>query len=391
MSATGDTATRTPMSGGMSTAPHTEMNDSPGATISAAMSMAARMEGGDSPSAAMSAATHAAESDSISVPVSAMTDAAPQPAVSVIIPVYNGATLVRRAIDSALAQSLTPVEVIVVDDGSADGTAAVLATYGTRIQRLTLAHGGVSRARNAGIAASHGALLAFLDADDIWHPHKLARQVAAMAQQPQAGLCCCDYLVLHRERGMQVSHFAGALPLAGLTTRPGLLAAPLAALMRCNFVGTASNVMLRRSLTALAGGFDPQLRQAEDYDYWLRCALHAPILVLPELLLEKRSHDANLTAYALETDQCHEQVLLKWRASGLLPADARPLLPAALSRVRYRIARQLSLNGRAGGALRYCLRGWDADRSPGNLRRAARTLARCLLHLLSARRHALRA
>lgn len=310
------------------------------------------------------------------------------PAISVIIPVYNGATLVGQAIDSALAQTLAPLEVIVIDDGSADGTSAVLASYGPRIRHLTIAHGGVSRARNAGIAISHGALLAFLDADDIWHPDKLARQAAAMAQHPQAGLCCCDYQVLHRERDTLVSHFAAALPLAGLPSQPGLLVTALPALLSCNFVGTASNVMLRRPLTALTGGFDPQLRQAEDYDYWLRCALHAPILVLPELLLEKRSHDANLTGHALETEQYHEQVLLKWRASGLLPEHARPLLPAALSRVRYRIARQHSLGGRAGGALRYCLRGWNADHSLDNLRMAARTLARCLLHLLAARRQA---
>lgn len=303
--------------------------------------------------------------------------------ISVIIPVYNGAAMVAQAIDSALGQSLPPLEVIVVDDGSTDGTAAVLAAYGRRIRHLRIAHAGVSAARNAGLNASRGNLLAFLDADDIWHPHKLAQQAATLGTWPQAGLCCCDYLVLHREHGCKVSHFSCALPLAGLALQRPLVSAPLAALVRCNFVGTASNVMLRRDVAELAGRFDVRLRQAEDYDYWLRCAAQAPFVLLSAPLVDKRSHGGNLTVHALETEQCHEQVLLKWQRSGTLPENVLALLPAALSRVRYRIARQWSLRGQARAALRYCLRGWRSERTPGNLRRALRTLVRCVLHLLS--------
>jgi glycosyltransferase involved in cell wall biosynthesis len=303
--------------------------------------------------------------------------------VSVIIPVYNGAALVARAIDSALAQSLTPLEVIVVDDGSSDNTVEVLARYGPRIRTLHVPHGGVSRARNAGIAASRGELLAFLDADDIWHRNKLARQAAVLRAWPQAGLCCCDYLVQHGDHGGKVSHFGGALPLAGLAPDPPLISAPLPALIRCNFVGTASNVMLRRELALRAGGFDPQLRQAEDYDYWLRCAMLAPFVLLPTPLLEKRSHGANLTANMLETAQYHERVLLAWQDMTVLPAESRQLLIEALGQVCYRIARQLALRGEAGAALGYCVRGWRSERSAANWALAARTLARCLLHLMS--------
>lgn len=308
------------------------------------------------------------------------------PAISVIIPVYNGAALVARAIDSALDQSMPPLEVIVVDDGSTDGTAATLARYGKRIRALTIAHGGVSRARNAGIAASRGELLAFLDADDVWHRTKLACQVAALRAWPQAGLCCCDYLVLHSERGRMVSHFDGALREAGLHPAQTLLAEPLPALIRCNFVGTASNVMLRRDVALRAGEFDPQLRQAEDYDYWLRCAMLAPFVLLATALMEKRSHGANLTGNVLETEQCHEQVLLNWASRDALPAGSLPLLRNALSRVRYRIARQWALRGAARTALAYCLRGWRSERSAANWGRAGRTLARCLLHLMARRR-----
>src|SRR4051812_47467284 len=100
--------------------------------------------------------------------------------VSVIIPVYNGAAFITRAIDSALQQSHRPSEIIVVNDGSTDATLDVLAPYGGRIVLISIANGGVSNARNVGIAASTGELLAFLDADDSWHPNKLQMQVAAL-------------------------------------------------------------------------------------------------------------------------------------------------------------------------------------------------------------------
>jgi glycosyltransferase involved in cell wall biosynthesis len=308
------------------------------------------------------------------------------PTISVIIPVYNGASLVARAIDSALGQSMTPLEVIVIDDGSTDDTPKVLARYGKRIRVLAIAHGGVSRARNAGIEASRGELLAFLDADDVWQRTKLACQVAALHAWPQAGLCCCDYLVLHAERARMVSHFDGALRKAGLHPAQTLLAEPLPALIRCNFVGTASNVLLRRDIALRAGRFDPQLRQAEDYDYWLRCAMLTPFVLLATPLMEKRSHGANLTGNILETEQCHEQVLQAWAAKATLPAGSATLLNDALSRVRYRIARQWALRGKAGTALAYCLRGWRSEHSVANWARACRTLARCLVHLMTRRR-----
>ena len=303
------------------------------------------------------------------------------PTVSVIIPVYNGAALVGQAIDSALRQVLAPLEIIVVDDGSGDSTPQVLAEYGQRIRVLRVPHGGVSQARNAGIAASRGELLAFLDADDVWHSDKLLQQVAALHHWPQAGLCCCDYRVAHRASGQWQRHFAQALPAAGLSRQRPLVTAPLPALIRCNFVGTASNVLLRRALASKAGLFDHHYRQAEDYDYWLRCAQLAPFVLVDTPLLDKRSHAGNLTNNALETAQCHERVLLALGGRGRLPEDSQVLLNEALGQIRYRIARQLALCGAARSAMRYCLRGWRSQRSPANLGRALRTAARCLLLL----------
>ena len=306
------------------------------------------------------------------------------PGVSVIIPVYDGARLVGQAIDSALRQSLAPLEIVVADDGSGDSTPRVLAGYGERIRVLRLPHGGVAQARNAAIAASRGELLAFLDADDLWHRNKLSQQVAALRHWPQAGLCCCDYLVEHREHGQLMRHFEQALPRAGLHPNQPLVTQPVPALIRCNFVGTASNVLMRRTLAQQAGLFDPRYRQAEDYDYWLRCARLAPFVLLDAPLLDKRRHAYNLTNNALETAQCHEQVLLALAQRGTLPPDHLALLNEALSQIRFGIARQLAMRGAAQPALGYCLRGWHSHQSLANFGRAARTAARCLLLLRSA-------
>ena len=109
------------------------------------------------------------------------------PVVSVVIPAYNAAWCVRKAIDSVLAQNFRDFELIVVDDGSTDDTASELASYGSSIRVISKPNGGMSSARNAGIAQAGGEFVAFLDADDWWLPSKLERQVALMRGRPELG------------------------------------------------------------------------------------------------------------------------------------------------------------------------------------------------------------
>ena len=108
--------------------------------------------------------------------------------VSVVIPVYNGAQTIRRAIDSALAQSWKDREVIVVDDGSTDGTLTLLEGYGNRIRAIHQSHCGVAFARNAAIEQSKGDYVAFLDADDEWLPEKLEVQLSMLRSMPDVGV-----------------------------------------------------------------------------------------------------------------------------------------------------------------------------------------------------------
>ena len=119
--------------------------------------------------------------------------------VSVIIPTYNRANLVCRAIDSALAQTHPDIEIIVVDDGSTDDTAERLAIYDQRIRVIRQPNAGVGAARNSGIALAGGEFIAFLDSDDDWLPWKLSAQIAAFQQRPELQFTCTDAMVIDRD------------------------------------------------------------------------------------------------------------------------------------------------------------------------------------------------
>ena len=113
------------------------------------------------------------------------------PLVSCIIPVFNGERFVAAAIDSVFEQTHAPMEIVVVNDGSTDGTKVVLAGYGEKIKTIDQANSGVNAARSRGIEAASGAFLAFLDADDLWLPEKTEIQLARLTANPDSGICTC--------------------------------------------------------------------------------------------------------------------------------------------------------------------------------------------------------
>ncbi|NMG76005.1 glycosyltransferase family 2 protein [Aromatoleum diolicum] len=185
------------------------------------------------------------------------------PLVSVVIPAYNAAWCVARAIESVFAQGFRDFELIVVDDGSTDSTAAVLSGFGNRLRVLSKANGGLSSARNAGILASRGRYVAFLDADDWWLADKLERQVALMRSRPELAFCSTAARI-EGPGGESLGEWRCG----------GDTGTALEAIFAANaFVaGSGSAVLARRDALDQAGGFDERLRSLEDIDMWMRLA-----------------------------------------------------------------------------------------------------------------------
>jgi glycosyltransferase involved in cell wall biosynthesis len=200
--------------------------------------------------------------------------------VSVVIPVRDGAAFIAEALDSVRNQTRPADEIVVVDDGSSDDSAAVAETFpGVRVLRQPPT--GAAAARNAGVAATHGELIAFLDADDVWTPDKLARQVEHLATYPELG---------------------GVLGLQKLILSPGVELPQWAVRSDGTFnegaesMAPPSTLVLRRAAWDLVGPMDSEMQVGEDTDWLLRAAeLGVRLESLGDVVLLRRIHGANLT------------------------------------------------------------------------------------------------
>ena len=218
-----------------------------------------------------------------------------RPEIDVVIPVYNGARFLGAAIESVLAQTLAPRRLIVVDDGSRDESAAIARSYAggaTEVLVVQKANGGLSSARNAGLARCRSELVALLDADDVWVPQKLARQAARFAESELAelGVIFCAYDDID-EQGEPLPDF-GSMPL----TR-GLRGRIKRRLYRGNLVsGSGSAVLVKRACFERVGGFDESLPSCEDWEMWLRLAEHYTFDYVDAVLVHLRRHGGSMQA-----------------------------------------------------------------------------------------------
>lgn len=192
----------------------------------------------------------------------------------------------QEAIESVLAQTYRDFEIIVVDDGSTDGTGEALsARYGDQIRYIWQENQERSVARNTGIAHAQGEYIAFLDADDYWHPTKLEKQLALLELRRDLGMVYCHI--------QTVSPDDVPLPTAKQLRFPSASDTDLLPCLAFgNFLGSSSAVV-RRAVFDLLGGFDPRLTYIEDWDFSLRVAVHYPIGCVPELLTFYRRHPGN--------------------------------------------------------------------------------------------------
>jgi glycosyltransferase involved in cell wall biosynthesis len=267
-------------------------------------------------------------------------------------------------VEAVLTQTFRDYEIIVVDDGSTDDTGEVLRRFAGAIRILRQSNQGPAAARNAGIAQARGTFICFLDADDLWMPDKLARQIDFMAQHPEIGLLFAD-----------ATEWSGAS-----IQKPSILATmtfgtdaksqvPLQDAFRKllieNFIPTSS-VMIRKECFATAGLFDVALPNAEDREMWLRIAAHFPIACLPQVLARKRSHGANIS---LRTEIALRSRIHVWRqCRQRFPALAAAAVYDQLLAVTYHELGYIHLEKGEGRDARRCAR--------ASLRCAVRAVAR---------------
>lgn len=277
--------------------------------------------------------------------------------VSAVIPTYNRRRSIERAVDSVLAQTQPPDEVIVVDDGSTDGTAELLvARYGDRVRVLRQRNAGVSAARNHGAREARGDYIAFLDSDDIWLPHRLERQLA-LAAASGAGLVVCNVRRVN-SAGQEVNVFdrRQQFPRDGRVLEHALLNPALA----------PPSVLVRREAFVAVGGFDESLTTAEDIDLMLKLALGTEVAVVPEVLVHAYVNRDDQLSSLTRSPSDYVAVVERF-----IDAHRRDI-PALWSRrarcqLYARNARAAVLMGERSVALQYLARAVVASRSRGEL------------------------
>ena len=207
------------------------------------------------------------------------------PAVSVITSTYNYGRYLAGAVESVLGQSMGDLEMIVIDDGSTDNTAEVVRPYlaDGRVRYYRLNHLGHAAAKNVGIGLARAPLLAFLDADDLWLPTKLERQVALFRADPTLGVVYSRSLLID-ETGRELEK-----------KQPPLFRGDVLDELFCNNFVCFSSAVVRAAVFHTVGLFDEALPLATDYDLWLRVALHYRFDFVDEPLVKYRTGHANLS------------------------------------------------------------------------------------------------
>ena len=211
------------------------------------------------------------------------------PIVSVMLPVYNGAQFVSRAIESVFNQTYNELELIVVDDGSSDNSLDVVESYAdSRLKVFTKANGGPASARNFGIKRCSGEFITLIDQDDLWYPKKLEEQVKLLNQDNKLGMVYCDALSIYEDGSGPARKWSELhIPQAGKV---------FIELYKGNFI-LSSSAIFRKFIINEIGFMDENMKffGVDDYEYWLRIALNSEIGYVPEILVERRLHKSNLS------------------------------------------------------------------------------------------------
>ncbi|MBD2358952.1 glycosyltransferase [Tolypothrix sp. FACHB-123] len=278
------------------------------------------------------------------------------PKVSVVVPAYNVSAYLEAALSSVECQSFGEYEVLIVDDGSTDQTAAVALTFcrrDPRFQLLQKANGGLSSARNHGIRHARGKYIALLDGDDTYHPDKLAVHIAKLDRSPEVGVTYSASRAI-RDDGQQT--------FMSLSGKP-IVKNVLLALLCKNFIGHGSNAVFHRCLIDQVGGFDETLRSSEDIDFWLRIAATErwEFYREPHILCYYRVRPSGLSFNVAQMQRSQEQVIKS--AYERSPQVVEPMLPTAYAYMYRYLARIALTSGDLAQAEDFIHQAWESDSS----------------------------
>ena len=253
--------------------------------------------------------------------------------ISVVVPCYNAERWIASTLRSVLAQDWPGLEIIVVDDGSCDGSATVVAREFPQVTLVRQPNAGVAAARNCGIERARGDWVAFVDADDIWLPGKLRAQWRALAALPEARMACSGWQVWPSSQPEPAPALLATLAAqAGDAKRWGGPSGWIYPQLLLSCQVWTSTVLMQRALLAEIGGFDTGLRIGEDYDLWLRASRATPILRVAQPLALYRKHPDSITRSApLANYQAAvvERALARW---GYTSPDGRAARKADVQR-----------------------------------------------------------
>lgn len=236
------------------------------------------------------------------------------PRVSVIIPTYNRKEFLLEAVASVRSQTYRDWELLIVDDGSRDGTPEAVGSLGGALRFFRQQHKGVSAARNRGLAESRGEWIAYLDSDDLWHPRKLEIQLGYAESHPEAVAAYSDEIWIRR--GVRVNQKVRHRKHSGdIFAR---------CLTLC--IVSPSSALLRKDILERAGGFDEGFPVCEDYELWLRLSRNYPFHFDPRLLITKRGgHPDQLSRRFWGLDRFRIRALDKLLEAGGLTAEQKAL------------------------------------------------------------------
>jgi glycosyltransferase involved in cell wall biosynthesis len=276
------------------------------------------------------------------------------PKVSVVIPNYNYAYYLGHAVESVLSQTYRNLEIVVVDDGSEDASEQVIAGYGERVRLIKQKNQGVSAARNTGVRETRGELVAFLDADDLWTPSKLERQVRCYLDDTDLGLVHCGV----DEVDVNGNHLGSQID--GME---GWVARELLLFQRAVILGGGSAMLVPRAVFETIAGFDTRLSTSADWDFCYRIARRKRVGFVSEPLVKYRVHASNMHSNIKAME--HDMLLSYAKAFSDDDMEVRELRRRCYGNLHMVLAGSFFRAGQGIGFMRHALKSlWF---TPGNV------------------------